>query len=75
MNDNLFFIYGRPNCPFCEAAKLLLNLKNQRFVYIDLIEMPKARDPEWHTVPQIFEGGEYIGGFEELELWISEQGL
>lgn len=64
-------VWSKPNCPFCDQAKKLLNLKGYTFeekivgkdaTREELLEaVPTAR-----TVPQIFLDGNYIGGFNEL---------
>lgn len=73
-----YIIYGKDNCPFCEAAKALLTLKGLEFSYLtlgkdftreELLELaPNAR-----TFPQIWrEDNEeftvHIGGYVDLEL-------
>ena len=65
-----FFIYGKQDCTYCEAAKLLLHTYNERFIYLDVGANPKWRDPEWKTVPQIFHDGKYIGGYSALERYL-----
>ena len=65
-------IYTTPFCVYCLAAKRLLKLKKALFHEIDLsknpdrrIEMQK-RSEGGRTVPQIFIGELYIGGWDEL---------
>ncbi|MDB4408478.1 ribonucleoside-diphosphate reductase subunit alpha [Akkermansiaceae bacterium] len=65
-------IYGRPDCPYCEQAKMLLKIKGIEFEYIDLAEIGKTAAQvtgrkDVRTVPQIYIGGEYVGGFTELQ--------
>lgn len=65
-------VWSKYNCPFCDQAKALLNMKGIEFeekkigdgyTKEDLLEsVPTAR-----TVPQIFLDGELIGGFTELK--------
>jgi glutaredoxin 3 len=65
-------IWSKYNCPFCDQAKALLNLKGIAFeerkigdgyTKEDLLEsVPTAR-----TVPQIFLDEQLIGGFTELK--------
>lgn len=69
-------VWSKDNCPFCDQAKQLLKMKNIDFeerkigsgwTKEQLIEaVPTAR-----TVPQIFLGEEYVGGFTELKQRLS----
>ena len=65
-------IYTTPFCPYCHAAKRLLQKKGAEFTEIDV-----SRDPELRarmtqrangrrTVPQIFIGGQHVGGSDDL---------
>lgn len=65
-------IYTTPFCGYCLMAKRLLNKKGVAFTEIDVYANPDKR-PEMvqramggTTVPQIFIGGEHIGGCDEL---------
>lgn len=65
-------IYTRPMCGFCSAAKTLLQRKDVAFSEVDVWENPD-RKPEMvqrsggrSTFPQIFIGGEHIGGCDDL---------
>jgi ribonucleoside-diphosphate reductase alpha chain len=71
-SDKSNIVYGRPDCPYCEQAKMLLKIKGIEFEYIDLAEIGKTAAQvtgrkDVRTVPQIYLGGEYIGGFTELQ--------
>jgi len=65
-------VWSKDNCPFCDQAKSLLTLKGIEFeerkighgwTKEQLLEhVPTAR-----TVPQIFLGEEYVGGFDDLK--------
>ena len=66
-----FWVYGKPDCKYCEAAKLLLHTKGYEFAYLDVGKHPEWRDPNWKTVPQIFHNGVHIGGFMGLEMYIA----
>lgn len=69
-------IYGKPGCSFCTKAKNLCEAKQQDYAYIELgkdIEMDAffEKFPTAKTVPQI-EGPEgYIGGYGELETFLT----
>ncbi|MEI2804487.1 glutaredoxin 3 [Albidovulum sp.] len=64
-------IYTTPWCPYCVAAKRLLETKGAPYQETDV-----ARDPAMrvemvqragrHTVPQIFIDGRHIGGCDDL---------
>jgi glutaredoxin 3 len=64
-------LYGTEYCSFCSAARMLLKKKG-----VDWEEIPVGGDPGARrdmearsgrrTVPQIFIGGQPIGGFDEL---------
>lgn len=65
-------IYSTQHCPYCMAAKELLASKGIEFEEIDLTENPDLREDlskkhEYRTVPMIFIGEEFIGGFQELQ--------
>jgi glutaredoxin 3 len=64
-------IYTTGWCPYCGAAKALLQDKGVSFDEIDatdpgvrsaMIERAHGR----RTVPQIFIGGQHIGGYDDL---------
>ena len=71
-------IYGKDNCKWCHAAQVLCDKAGLPFVYvpvddhgsklsitgsqlIDICPVPIS------TVPQIFDGGRYVGGFEDFK--------
>jgi glutaredoxin 3 len=64
-------LYTWANCPFCVRAKNLLKSKNISFEEINLDgkdeELKALRERTgFRTVPQIFVGEEFVGGFTEL---------
>ena len=65
-------IYTTPICPYCHAAKDLLQQKGADFHEINVMQEPGARDlmtkraQGSHTVPQIFIDGTHIGGCDDL---------
>jgi glutaredoxin 3 len=73
-----FIVWTKPNCPNCDQAKALLKNKGieyeERNIGIDwtkeqLLEaVPSAR-----TVPQIFMGEEYVGGYTELKQKLTKE--
>lgn len=65
-------IYTIPTCPYCHAAKHLLNRKGVAFDEIDvsgnaeLRAAMTARANGRRTVPQIFIGEHHVGGFDDM---------
>ena len=65
-------IYTTPLCGYCHAAKRLLTKKGVAFNEINVLGDERARAemmeraPGGRTVPQIFIGGQAIGGSDEL---------
>lgn len=65
-------IYTSPLCGFCHAAKRLLNSKGVDFTEVDVWAEPERkaemiqRANGGRTVPQIFIGGEHVGGSDDL---------
>lgn len=65
-------IYTTPICGFCRMAKRLLDQKGVSYTVIDVMMAPGKRDEMTkranggRTVPQIFIGGDHIGGCDDL---------
>jgi glutaredoxin 3 len=65
-------IYTTSTCPYCLAAKRLLNEKHADFVEVSIDGDAAARAKMTEragglrTVPQIFIGGRHIGGCDDL---------
>ena len=65
-------IYTTPFCPYCHAAKRLLQRKGADYAEIDVSHDPELRAKMIHrangrrTVPQIFIGGRHVGGSDDL---------
>ena len=64
-------IYTTSYCPYCTRAKNLLVQKKIAFREIDVTNDQAGRDEieektGWMTVPMIFIGDDFIGGFDEL---------
>jgi glutaredoxin 3 len=64
-------VYVTRTCPYCFAARNLLTKRGVEFVEVDVSGDQEKR--EWlvsatgrRTVPQIFIGGEPIGGYDDL---------
>jgi alkyl hydroperoxide reductase subunit F len=66
-------IYTKEWCPYCAKAKVLLTSKGLDYQAIDvtsdvLREQEMIRRSARRTVPQIFIGGQSIGGYDDLAL-------
>ena len=64
-------IYSKDYCPYCKAAKALLDRKGLTYTEIEVGYEPEKLQEMIHrshrrTVPQIFFDGEHIGGYTEL---------
>jgi glutaredoxin 3 len=65
-------IYTKGWCPYCSAAKKLLDDKGVDFTEIDIEKKPEARVEMIQkakgrsTVPQIFIGEKHVGGCDDL---------
>jgi glutaredoxin 3 len=74
-------IYTTPICPYCHAAKALLNKKGAAFTEIDVSGDPALRQDmmaKAHgrcTVPQIFIGTTHVGGCDDLYALDARGGL
>lgn len=65
-------IYTTRSCPYCIAAKALLSRKGVAYEETDVGANPALRNEMMarahgrHTVPQIFIGGEHVGGCDDI---------
>ncbi len=65
-------VYVTTNCPYCVAAKRLLNSRGYPFKEIDLTDNTALREKlskeqnGYRTVPMIFIGTTFVGGFDGL---------
>jgi len=65
-------IYTSPFCGYCHAAKRLLSSKGVAFTEIDVMSNPGQRAEMTRranggrTVPQIFIGGQHVGGSDDI---------
>ena len=65
-------IYTTPTCPYCVAAKRLLTKKGVSFTEIDVSHDPALRIAMMErangrrSVPQIFIGGQPVGGSDDI---------
>ena len=64
-------VFSKPGCPFCAKAKQLL--QDRGLAYEEIVLGKDATTTSVRaitgktSVPQVFIGGQYIGGSEELE--------
>lgn len=63
-------LYTTPTCPFCHAAKRLLQQKGLPFEEIDVSSPGKRAEIReqsgWRTVPVVYIGSMLVGGYSEL---------
>lgn len=65
-------IYTTQICPYCAMAKRLLTKKGVAFAEVDVAREPGRRAEMMQrsggrrTVPQIFIGGQHVGGCDDL---------
>tara|TARA_B100001123_G_C14887137_1_gene858357 strand:- start:360 stop:617 length:258 start_codon:yes stop_codon:yes gene_type:complete len=66
-------MYTGPRCNYCSAAKHLLNKKKVSYTEFDIaIDPSKMQEMQIRTngaktIPQIFIGDTYVGGYNELK--------
>jgi len=66
-------MYTGPKCNYCSAAKHLLNKKEVSYTEFDIaIDSSKMQEMQIRTngaktIPQIFIGDTYVGGYNELK--------
>lgn len=68
--DTRSIVYTKGNCPYCAMAMEELKLRGIAYDKIDLADIGKTAAEvtgrKVKTVPQIYIGGKYIGGYEDL---------
>jgi len=77
-----FTIFGHQACGFCRQAKAVMESKGLDFRYVDIHEegisqadLAETVGRPVTTVPQIFNGEEYVGGYQELMQYLQEKGV
>ncbi|AKS42393.1 glutaredoxin 3 [Wenzhouxiangella marina] len=80
MSHPPILMYCKPTCPYCVAARKLLQRKGVTWTEVSLIEEPERREEMIarsgrHTVPQIFIGDTHVGGFDDLDALDQEGAL
>ena len=72
MEQNLYSIYTRDLCGYCDFAKEEMKKRNLPFTEYNIESYPSYKDdlkklnPKAKTVPQIFVGDKLIGGYMEF---------
>ncbi|WP_201532913.1 glutaredoxin 3 [Psychrobacter ciconiae] len=73
-------VYTTPICPYCSNAKQLLASKGVDYEEIGMHDMSMderralmQKTNNYRTVPQIFVGDTFVGGFDELNQ-LNQQG-
>ncbi len=69
-NDVILFMKGTPDAPACGFSARtvgLLQALDTRFAAVDVLPDPRIRQElsaisQWPTIPQLFVGGELVGG-------------
>ncbi len=64
-------MYSTRFCPYCIRARYLLESKNVTYTDISVDARPDLRREMMersgrHTVPQIWIGGQHVGGYDDL---------
>jgi len=73
-------IYTSPNCPYCDATKLLLDWNDINYMETDITKMRKGGDKNVdifkdQSLPIIFVDDEYIGSYQQLVELITQEKL
>jgi len=73
-------IYTAPACPYCIRAKQFFDESN--IEYVEKLTQDHEEEHEalmekykWRTVPMIFIGEEFIGGYDDMMKLVSEGAL
>ena len=73
----MFEVYGTISCEYCDLAKKLLTVYDKEYTFIDVTENGNItaaffeKFPNVSSVPQITEGDNHIGGYNELRKWLN----
>ena len=71
----MYKVYSQNGCRYCELAKIALMERNIEFEEINIKDNAQAlatlRLKNLRTVPQIWDGELYVGGYEELKEYIT----
>ena len=78
LSPGKFVIFGRKECPWCQKAKELVASKGYDYSFVDMrdpstgwtkedTESLMEKTPGFSTVPRVFYGNRFIGGYSDLE--------
>jgi glutaredoxin 3 len=75
-SNNKVTIYSKGYCPYCKAAKRILQTKGIEYVEVDVEVNPEKMTEmlsrsRRRTVPQIIFGEQHIGGHDDLVRYYS----
>jgi len=68
-------IYSKPNCVFCDKAKMKLQKYNPKIYMLDMDYNRNdffKKFPQAKTFPQIIINNENVGGYYELNKWLEK---
>lgn len=66
----MYTVYTKEGCTFCDKAKEILDFFNEEYDEIKhrtQEEIETFKSYGFKTFPQIFLGGEHVGGYTDLE--------
>ena len=71
-------IFSGPQCNYCRQAKVLLDEMGVNYTELDISNEQYRNEfvqrlPRTRSIPQVFVGGQHIGGFEDLQI-LKEKG-
>lgn len=70
-------IFGKENCAYCIRAKMLCDLNDIQYTYIDILYDDEALDffmeQGFKSVPQVYVDGELVGGFTEFAEYVKDK--
>jgi glutaredoxin 3 len=80
MSEPFVTLYTSPMCGYCWAAKRLLDSKSVPYDEVDVSGDPSTRlrlekETGQSTVPMIFAGTDFIGGYTELSEFVRSNGV
>lgn len=69
-----YILYGHDACLFCRRAREVLEAHNIGFQFIDVLKesisksgLSKIIGHDVYTLPQVFKGECYLGGYHDLQ--------
>jgi glutaredoxin 3 len=71
-----YILLTKPTCGWCDKAKNLITAKGASYVEFNILEYSHLRDfliaNGVSSVPQVFQDGVWIGGFDDLNAWMDD---